>query len=391
MLKTILIFSVTTFNIFTLLYYTLWFSNILCVINRKKIELIQLLSIIFLLILYCGNSFNGDYWAYYKRYEAMDMHEFELGFRTIGEFCKSINLHYNVFISLLIIPLYIGLIKFFRKTSNFLHLFYALYFTMLFFYDVGQVRNFIISVLITFAIVCLMKKKRGYAFFFIVIASFFHHLSLVYVLLLFIRPKKIVKYRLFIYIFTFVLCFYLYANGNKIPFLSTILYAITKDSGKLVYGTQRMRLGFVIPITLHLLNAGLVYFSVKLIKEKGNTIIAKHRELIMWSKALVIVGYLTFPLIMVDLSFDRIVRNFSFIFFSLGCVALQPLTKKTARKKRRLERYFFFFLFVYVVLWDIGMPIRYGTLPPEKYRILHNNFLLQEEDKFNGVDVKPFK
>mgnify|MGYP006974376001 CR=1 FL=1 len=125
--------------------------------------------------------------------------------------------------------------------------------------------------------------------------------------------------------------------------------------------------------------------------EKGNTIIAKHRELIMWSKALVIVGYLTFPLIMVDLSFDRIVRNFSFIFFSLGCVALQPLTKKTARKKRRLERYFFFFLFVYVVLWDIGMPIRYGTLPPEKYRILHNNFLLQEEDKFKGVDVKPFK
>lgn len=391
MLKTILQFSFTNFNILTLLYYTIWFANIICVIKEKKINFIQQISILFILLVYCGNTFNGDYCAYYKRYKAMDLHEFEIGFRLIGEFCKSINLPYNVFISLLVIPLYYGLIKFLKKTSNNLHLFFALYFTILYFYDVGQVRNFIIAALVTLAISCLIENKKLKAFLLIICASLFHHLALVYFPLIVIKPKKVLKYKNIIYIITFGLCCLLCINGLTIPFLGKILFFITKDENKLVYGTHKMRLGFIVPIVLHLLNVILVFLSGKIIETNKYSKEIDCSGLILWSKALAILGCLTFPLIIVDLSFDRIVRNFSYLFFSLGCVALKCMINNRSKivRKRNIYRYFFIFFFIYIFLWDIGVPVRYGTLPPEKYKILHNNVILMKEDNLKEVQIKP--
>ena len=89
------------------------------------------------------------------------------------------------------------------------------------------------------------------------------------------------------------------------------------------------------------------------------------------------IGLLIFPFILVNLTFDRVYRNFNYLYYILAAITMKEIRVSVYRDNRRWrikELLYFLFIIVYGLVWHYGTLYRYGTYPTEIQLILENNF-----------------
>ena len=356
------------------IFLIVWITNIILSFLQKKSKIVNFLTIVFLFVLFCGNTLNGDYWAYKWRYDAGEFNTFEIGYRTIATFCRNQGLSYNAFITVLVVPLYILLIYHIKKTGINLSIFFSLYFSILVFYDINQVRNFVVVVILTVSMLFLMQGKKAIFIMGIAFSALFHSIAIVYFILLFIDEKKILKekyYYLIIFIISSI-CITLKVYGESLPIISWIISPMSENQGSVVYGETIMGIGFIIPFICYFANLFLVIYSKKIIVK--NNRYEENKLLVDMCYKAIIASAFFLPLTILNLTFDRIFRNFNFIVYILVGITISCFNKQNLRHTSKTKIKYWGALVIYCIIWSFGTVMRYnGFNQLEWDLILHNN------------------
>lgn len=375
--------------LFIIIFYAIWIINGLCCFFRSRIKIVEIPSIIFLYLLTVGNSYNGDYAIYARDYgaNALDhnsftMASYDIGFRIIAKIATSLGLDYIGFLCLLLIPCYTILLVVIFKNVHELHTFFFMYYFVLVFYDLNQIRNFVAAIFLTCAVVELIKSHNIKAFLLILTASIFHRIALIYLALFIITPKRIIKTKVYklIAVPVFLLIIGTLINNNQIPGLKQMLVLFSSDLVASFYTSNKIRMGFLIPLLQLIGDFGVVYISSYYLKINGTY--NENQGIIEWTFACLILGLMLSPLLLVDLTYDRIFRNFSFLIYMIISKTLfsfnnKPLLKRTSVTSGFLL--YFILVICFGFLWKYGTIIRYGNETNEIFRVLHNNWIFGVE------------
>lgn len=361
-----------------ILFYSIWGCNIICCLKRVNSKIINIITFLLIIILFAGNTYNNDFYAYANAYEYnYRIDEFEIGFRSLMIIFKSIGLTYNQFLLIIAIVGY-GLIykTVFKYTKN-ISTFIALYFAILFFYDINQIRNFLACSLLFYAITKLIEKKYALYIGIVVLASTIHSMFIIYVILVFIDwflKKNKMNYRVYV---TSILafCILIFVNGNRIPGLNYVVKNIIgQESSKWYYFSGQVHLGFLVSYILQFANMYLVSVSRKnVLKNYGiDNKYSRIMDICYWC---CIFGFVSFPLLMIDHNFYRIFRNLNYLVYLATSISIFSFRVQGKGKytKKNISNYVF--LIIYSIVWFICMIYKYRTVSQIDL-ILHNNMFL---------------
>lgn len=353
------------------MFFIIWFSNVVLSFQRRNNKVVVALSAIFLIVLFCGNNLNRDYINYMTTYYSRDLSTYDIGFQLIGNICINLKMSYNAFLSTIIIPCYLIIFFVLYKAKTNFHMFFSLYFVFLVFYDITQVRNFIVSALLTLGIFYLYKKRNILFLITIGIASLFHSIALFYLPLLFIvKIPKNKKLYLFLATYVILAIFILKFIVSNSDIIGKIIQLFSNNEEVIIYGTSIINFGFLIPITYFLFNIFLVIFSKQLLLKIGNY--EKNSKLIEICISTLILSTIFIPLLTVNLTFDRIFRNFSILYYILAGVVMNELIQ--ARKQNRKPILLFYsFLIIFSLVWTLGTIYRYNGFEETEYEMILNN------------------
>ncbi|MEY8375133.1 EpsG family protein [Lachnospiraceae bacterium 56-18] len=362
-------------------YYILLAVNSILAIEHKKNRFVAGISFIFLLILFAGNTLNGDYYSYLYPYLEKDFSDFEIGYQIIASIFSGANLNYNIFLLFVGISCYGLIIYIFnKKFGSSLHVFFSLYFPIILFYDINQIRNFILTVFLIFAISLLFRGKKIWFVTLLFIASLFQMLALAYIPLAFLveendnrkyRQKNLIK---IIVILSMILSILTFFNGKRIPFLYSFFSIILgENSEKLVYfSSNTMQWGFVLTYIMQFANVILILNSYRNLKI--NNVDREKQKFVFNSLIVNCYGFVTFPFLMINLTFYRVFRNFSFLNYIVVALTISSFYNSNHAKSRRYILYIIQ-IALYCLIWKYGIIIKYGE-PLQIEMILNNNLLL---------------
>lgn len=384
------------------IYYIILIVNAILVIGNRKSRVTAIISYIYTIILFAGSTLNNDYLGYLEPYLEKDFSEFEIGYRIIASVFAQNNINYHVFLLFIALICYTLIFYLFTKIINNVHIFFALYYPILVFYDINQIRNFIMATLMTLAIVKLLENNNIIFLLFTFIAASFQSLALAYVPLALINNKKfhnkktIVSFVLVSFIFSLIIFF----NNKQIPFLYEICTIIFgENSEKLMYFESKdINFGFLITYIMQIINVLLVMLSNYILK-KNNARLSE----IQFAESILIInvyGFVTFPFLMVDLTFYRLFRNFSFINYMLFGVTVNNFFEKEVdsvwqdnkemkensvnellfleenidhnRKKRVRYMGYIVAIFIFCIVWKYSIIYKYRG-PLQSEYVLNNN------------------
>lgn len=144
-----------------ILFYFIWGINIICSIKKKSYKIVNIITFIFIIVLFAGNTYNGDYNAYVSAYTYnYRIEEFEYGFQIFMQICRILGLTYNQFLLVLALIGYGLIYNVLLKYSKSISVFVSLYFAILIFYDINQIRNFLGVAILFFACAKLQENKK---------------------------------------------------------------------------------------------------------------------------------------------------------------------------------------------------------------------------------------
>lgn len=384
------------------IYYIILIMNAILVVVNKRSKILATASYIYTIILFAGSTLNNDYHGYLEPYMERDFSEFEIGYRIVANVFAQNNIHYHIFLLFIAIVCYTLIFYLFIKTVDNVHIFFALYYPILVFYDINQIRNFIMATLMTFAIVKLLENRRAVFLLCLFIAASFQSLALAYIPLVFINDRRFQNKKVIISIVLFSFAFSLVAffNNKQIPFLYEICTELFgKNSEKLMYFESKdINFGFLITYIMQMINILLVVVSYRNLKKCDVSINVQQ-----FAKKILIInvyGFITFPFLMIDLTFYRLFRNFSFINYILFGLtidnyylrkhehSLRPIRKTGedldngtlyARERVGWKRKKYISFLIYIVLliifcmvWKYGIIYKYRG-PLQSEYILNNN------------------
>lgn len=355
----------------TLLFFVIWFINIFLSFQKKNIKSIIVLSIIFLIILFGGNTLNRDYLNYKTVYDLGDLSIYDIGYQLIGNLCIKLKMSYNSFLLVLIIPCYASVFYVAYKMKTNFHVFFGLYLTFLVFYDITQVRNFIVVALLTLGTYFIYQKRYIPFIVIIIIASFFHSIALFYLPMIIIdkipKTKKLYKH-LAIYALSTIFVLKLIVSNSDI--IGRIIQLFSNNEEVIIYGTSNINFGFLVPITYFAFNILLITYSRKILISIG-----KHDENSRFIEVCIntlILSMIFVPLLTVNLTFDRVFRNFSLLYYILAGVIMNELLNNREKNKKYITS-FFGFLVIFSLVWTLGTIFRYNGFNEAEYEMILNN------------------
>lgn len=250
------------------------------------------------------NYENPDYFAYFLSFEEASSKnpsaDFEIGYTYLEVLISTLSLDYFFYVLFLFFFAYLLYFNVLYRIKLIFLFTFAYYFSYTFFFDYIQIRNFIASIFIVYAIAGAIFNNISILKFTlaIIIASLFHVSSLFYLLfiLLFIESKKIFLILLSIF---FVAIFVLLNSASYIIELVPKYshYAFDKTS----YKTRLFFSIYFIAIF------GYNYLFYRLIKNRNLKI-----------ERFLLLVFLVLPFLFVGLDFIRFYRN---IFVIYGMVA----------------------------------------------------------------------
>ena len=233
--------------------------NIVEAIRNKNNRIIVLLSVLFIILLVGGNSYNVDYPGYEYYYNQHINSTFEPGYLLFASFSRRFGLSY-VYFNLLLVTFSVIIYTFVVKKLNGPFSFViALYLLTMSFLDAVQIRQFLCYSLFTLAIYYLSRNNSIGFFAAMIAAASFQLSALLYLPLFFIKNKNTEDNRMMLLFFLFILiiCLGVFANGNSISFLKSIMsHFLAKE--KLVYFDSHTNWGFILTFSFQFM---CVYIS----------------------------------------------------------------------------------------------------------------------------------
>lgn len=323
---------------------------------KKNSRLIFLTTLALLIIIFAGNTDNGDRYLYLLNYNSLISPtykgEFEVGYQMLARICVQLGLTYNQF---LLIVVFIGLslisstIKMFTPKISYV---IALYFIYPFLWDVVQIRNFLAMSIIIFGMRYIINNKKNYFKYVVcvLIATSVHTSSIFYLFILLIKVKNTKK----LFIITLITTVSSIVFMPKILGILSIFVSVDKIEAYTQTKTSGITKSFVIFYYIYLII--LVKYSVNLIKKYNcddekpinHTVKYKFGKFSINRRIrnidensvlkLVIISMLGIYFLLQNLNFIRIYRNLYIIYYILFSICLSKMKKD--------KKYYIYFISV---------------------------------------------
>ena len=299
-------------------------SNMLLALTRKHSKVIAMFLLLFMWLLFWGNTMNPDYEAYSSLYSniqhgvpAFEKVDMEIGFILIMRLCTLLGLNYTGFLALTSLCCYLMIhstVKLYCRNYNYV---YLLYFIFPFFIDVIQIRNFIaMSILIysvRFLVMSGIKGKVRYVVL-LLLATTIHRVSLVYLPMILIRPEK--KNNL---IYCLATCSLLFSilfllNDKEIPIFASYIESYIGHGKYLTYFNKKTNWGWILFCYLQLSSFIMVTFSKRIYYKYNRNLTTTYycdanRKYINIMYYINILLMIYMPLFILNANFTRIIRN----------------------------------------------------------------------------------
>lgn len=296
------------------LYCTIVALNTVLVAIRKKSKTVLVITVLFELILMCGNNMNADYNGYQYFYAIQVYNNgMEWGYVILSKMAYALGLDYQGFSILIHMMGVIGINLIFVKLSENVHLVSLLYLTTLIFLDVVQIRQFLAYIIFTLAITCYCKNKKIYCFLLLIVGSLFHITVIVYLPLLLLSTKMEFDTKLVKMFFGIILmlCFFVFLTGSRLAFLDKIFSNFISES-RMTYFKTRGRYGFIIPFMFQFICIYICHIIYKYYHNKSDD--EARKKYINSVYVFILYSSIAMPLIMLNNNFYR--------FFKYGLISL---------------------------------------------------------------------
>ncbi|MDF2927790.1 MAG: hypothetical protein K0Q75_28 [Anaerospora sp.] len=308
-----------------IVYGIVLLANSLFSFGKMHSKIIAYFTLLFIWILFWGNTSNADMDSYIRDYtylqngSSIDLYGTEPGFLLLMKLSIYLGFNYTTFLAILSAICYFLIhrtVKQYTKNFNYVYLLYLFHPVFL---DIVQLRNFITVSILVFAIPLLVegttKSKLKYLLL-IAVASTVQNIAVLYAPFMLIgksEKNKIVKYVAYFALCSSILIF---IDGQEITFISEFVSIFTDNLRINRYLSGSGQLGFLIAWGIHIIYFTLIYWSRKIINKntveqkninqsKNNKIIA-FIDIIFWIN---VFAFAFFPLYMMNMAFYRIIRN----------------------------------------------------------------------------------
>ncbi|WP_288304962.1 EpsG family protein [uncultured Fusobacterium sp.] len=324
---------------------------------KLKIDMIGFIMFVMCVLIMGLNSFNLDYPNYVWSYHTSvvdDMEYFYEYLEEIGQFFELNYVQFKFFLSLMGLLLMRMIVK---KYTNKTWLFYTLYFLYPFFLDIIENKNFIGTILLTYAISFLSKKEKKNRIiycFFIILAAGFHNMFILFLPAVFINKinkNKCIRYILkFMVIISIILVF---VPGITINIINMLLGSFS--SGRTDYFNKvSTNLGFFVMISEQVMAFATSYFEVKTIKKINirSSINRRRVNLINLVYFFNIYAFVFCPLYRLNGQFMRIMQSM-FPIMHISFISTLIVSKNIVCREKTYFKYIYLFYVVFMFLCQI--------------------------------------
>lgn len=354
-------------------YITVVMLNLLLAYkNKTKSKFVLLITGLFFVFVFSGNSSSGDIPNYLENYRNPEImiqgNPLSAVFYYAMDVAKGKGLNffeYKIVISAITYALYYRFLSKFDVNIHYIIFFYCFHLLL---FDVEQIRNALALAVFLQGLIPLLKNEKNKIkkyIFFTLLASTIHVSFIVYLifLLYYLTWKK--SYRVMFVFLIVLFCLITFINGNKIPFLNIILNNFDLGGKIKAYFGNRMRLGFLIPFGLHF----FTFITIWYIKRKTIKY-GIENQLIKVVFRLFILSFAFLPLYMLSITFGRFERNLIPLVFLAGASMMRQLSPKHILKWK------FFAITLWMVLcwcsYDIFIRANDILIPIMKYNYFIN-------------------
>lgn len=329
--------------------------NLIMAHEKRNSKLVMFVSYVIIMILMCGyrRPFYGDLDNYYYMY--IGQQDLPIGMDFIFKIFNKIGLefytvHYILLGIFTLVCMYV--IGFFCENWHYAVALLSGYYIII---SADQIKNHTAFIFLCLAIISLYKNKRGRAILFILISSLIHYSFIVYLLFIFISPKKSKKFIKFCMLFSI---FYVIVASLQLDsiiinrFVPAIVSIFGTKIGTFIemkiqlYLTTRTGWGFLLCVGLQFINFYLLKYSRKLLLKRNalNKI-----NFINFVIRLNEIGFMVFPLFVYNMQWYRIIRELLLInYCAYGC------TYYVLKKNSRSRLLYLIFTLGSVYIWLVG-------------------------------------
>lgn len=338
------------------MFYIIWFINIILVISKKKSKIVTVVSVMISQLLFYYSTNSGDYQNYLNDYQYQKA-SFEYGYNFLTRIAFTLGLTYNEFLFVLSVACFAIILFVFSKFTNNYHIFFSIYFIYQLGVDINQFRNFLACTILFCYLYSLYRKKRILALILIILAISMHNTMWFYVPLLFIddnilKNDKLLK---FIGLLISLCCVFLKYNSNIFVVLSSFASSLISDTGyeeKIGYFSTMSENGYLVYFVLHAINIFIIiignYYLIKNIQDKDKK--EQLGRLYHFVLFINIYAILSFPLIILNMSFYRLYRNIFLLNIVFICVCRDSF-------KERSKHYYKFVIMSIVIFFTYKIPL----------------------------------
>lgn len=294
------------------LYFGVIVINIICLIRKKNIKLINAINVLCCIVLIGGNSYNMDYPLYEYYYNNRVKTTMGIGYTWFSNLCYSIGITFQSFL-LLMAVVSMGCICFVAWHEQIAFCFFSvIYLTTLVFLDAVQFRQFFAYSLFTLGVFFLCKGNKVLYIALILLAITFHITAIAFLPLAFIDDdKKLSRIVISLIIISSIIASLItFSNGNSIPGIKYFVNLFILERNRYVFET-RTRFGFLKKMAYQTYSIYLAGICDSFIKKYGN-----EKEAIYSRKVNIAIKYscFAFPFVMMNSNFGR--------FFKYGSISL---------------------------------------------------------------------
>lgn len=300
-----------------LIYVLLMIANYVLFVNKKRLVIVELLTMFLLILLMGGNTDCADYIDYQNWYESQTYPiVMEPGYMAVANLFSTLGLsfvgfrfvYYSFFFILLIVAL--------SRIINNYHLLCLCYLGLFFILDTIQIRNTMAIAFLLLAIAYLAKGQKLRFIIIVVMATLFHYSFAIFLSVLFY--KKIIwlmkNHARSVYFISILLCV-VAAVGYSFNILNTIIASAWGESKVQYLSARLLNLFFVLmPISTYLVTKQ----SRNMIRYSEQNELVKSYADIVYSIGILFI--LLLPIIVLSHEFVRMVRDASIEVVALASV-----------------------------------------------------------------------
>lgn len=317
--------------------FFIYFLNIINSIKKRKSKILIFAFIVLLLILMGGNTKNPDYYSYeilYYNYGNVVSADF--GYRILCAIFRNLGINYEGFriiISLIGFYLINITIKKYSANKIFVYLLYAIYPFLL---DVVQIRNFLMTSIVIYAMSYLVKKSGKSTIkyiLFILIASSIHITALVYLpIALILYLDKNIFFKLFIF---YIIIIGILAGINK-DILEIIANKIINaldldDSRFIMYSSIKTQYGYLLYWSLQFLTYAIIKSSKSICNK--NKLVDEHKNKFVDLVYVINLYLLIFlPFYVFEITYHRFARNMMILNYIVYTITYQSIVNNKYKK-----------------------------------------------------------